>query len=147
MQSLCWMPFLYNKTLHGEWNAYIAWFRFFYRNGDENNETRFNSHNYDYAALHSIVECVDLLTIDIPTKSCIIYVIHNSGCGRRVWETTTLYSIGSFLVVTSLQFLHRNYNDTTNIMFLRCPPFLSLVKQGNNSNLTFDEYNSDILFM
>ena len=79
MQSLFWMLFLYNKTPHGEWNAYIAWFRFFYRNGDENNETRFNSHNYDYAALRSIVECVDLLTVDLLIKSCIIHVIHNSG--------------------------------------------------------------------
>jgi len=75
---------------------------FYYRNGDENNETRFKSHNYDYAALNSIVECVDLLTVDILIKSCIIYAIHNSGCDRRVWETTTLYSIGFFLVVTSL---------------------------------------------
>lgn len=113
---------------------------FFGGDGDEINETRFNLHNHYYVALHCIDKCVDLLATETLLKCFIIYIIYNSGCGRRVRRTIALFSIGffSFLSLIRSNFCIGIKMIEHNIWFLKCSSFHSMVTQEINRDFVGD---------
>lgn len=113
--------------------------QFFGGNGDEINETRFNSLNRYFVAFHSIDKCVDRFTHNRNTCQMLYNLYHTEFWVVEDYGGQLLcLALVSFLSLIHFNFCIGIKMIEHNIWFLKCSSFHSMVTQEINRDFVGD---------